>query len=175
MQQAWLAPQLKKLAAISVISLFSLSSHATAQQPKIEQTPYQDWLLVCAEQQDKKQCQMMQTLSVEQGEQSQRVLQAIVTRNGEQRLLEISVPLGVDLRPGLLIQIDEGEVGSTPYLTCNANGCAAVIALDNKVWRTLRDGNNLKVGVRGLGQPENTVLQLSLKGFTAAGNALMQQ
>jgi invasion protein IalB len=116
---------------------------------------------------------MQQTLSVQQGERSQRVLQAIVARQNQQRLLELSVPLGVDLRPGLLIQVDENPVGNLPYLTCNAAGCIALINLDDALWQQLRNGNKAKVAIRGVGQAENTVLELSLKGFTAASNALM--
>jgi invasion protein IalB len=48
-----------------------------------------------------------------------------------------------------------------------------VVNLDDAFWRQLRAGKKAKVGVRGLGQSENTVLELSLQGFTAASNALV--
>jgi invasion protein IalB len=166
-----------RLFGVSLIALASVSAQANenAQQtePKLTQTQHGDWVLLCSENAEQNRCQMQQTLSVQQGEQSQRVLQAIVTRQGDQRLLEIIVPLGIDLRPGLLIQVDENPVGAMPYLTCNAAGCITLINLDDAVWQQLRVGQKAKMGIRGVGQAENTVLELSLKGFTAASNALM--
>ncbi len=168
----------KTIQAIGFVTVTGLFASVMATEtPKVEQTTFQDWTMVCVPQQEsetqQKRCHLLQTLSVQKQEQSQRILQATVVRQGEQRILEILVPLGIDLRPGLLIQVDEGAVGSTPYLTCNANGCIAIIDMDDSLWRQLRAGQNVKIGIRGLGQPENTVLQLSLKGFTAAGDALM--
>lgn len=175
--------KITRLLGASLIALASFNAQANETllqtpapqtEPKLTQTQHQDWVLICAEQAEQKRCHMQQTLSVQQGEQNQRVLQAIVTRQGDQRLLEIIVPLGVDLRPGLLIQVDENPVGATPYLTCNEAGCISLLNLDNALWRQLRAGQTAKVGLRGVGQAENTVLELSLKGFTAASNALME-
>lgn len=166
----------------SLISLASFSAHTnqtpqklpTPQaEPRLSQTQHQDWVLICEQQTEQKHCHMQQTLSVQQGEQTQHILQAIVTRQDEQRLLEIIVPLGVDLRPGLLIQVDENPVGATPYLTCNAGGCITILSLDHKLWRQMRAGQKTKIGIRGLGETENTVLELSLKGFTAASNGFI--
>lgn len=149
-------------------------------QPTITKTAYADWLVVCAEAKKreapvKKQCQMVQTLSIEKDQVAQPFLQTTLVRQGEKRLLEIVVPLGVDLRPGLGIQVDNNAVGTMPYITCNANGCAAIANVDDAFWQQLRGGLKAKVAIRGFGQTENTLLEISLKGFTAASNALMVQ
>lgn len=140
--------------------------------PKLSQTQYQDWVLICSNQGENKRCHMQQTLSAQQGEQTRRVLQAIVTYQGPQRLLEIIVPLGVDLRPGLKLQVDQSQARVTPYVACNQSGCIGLLNLDDALWRQLRKGQKAKVTIRGVGQTETTVLAISLKGFTAAGNAL---
>ena len=165
---------------ISLASFNLLAAEETKQpepkvQPQIQQTQFQDWVLLCSQQAEKKECRLVQSLSVKQDDKTQRLLQATLVKQGEQRLLEILTPLGVDLRPGLLIQVDENPVGTTPYLTCNGAGCFSVINMDDASWSQFRAGKIAKIAFKGVGQPENTVLQLSLKGFTAASKALLEQ
>lgn len=167
-----------KIAWLTLGLLLSMGVSAAQSKPMIEQKTFNDWTLICSKQsindELKKRCQMVQTLSITQQEKTQRIIQASVIREAEQRLLEVIVPLGVDLRPGLLLQIDEGEVGTTPYLRCDINGCFALVNMNDSLWEKFQSGKTFKVAIKGIGQTNNTVFSLSLKGTRAAARALMK-
>ncbi|WP_018866007.1 MULTISPECIES: invasion associated locus B family protein [unclassified Thioalkalivibrio] len=143
------------------------------QQQEPETTIHQDWEVACIETPQGERCRMQQTLEI-QDEQAQGLfLQATVRREGDQHIIEILVPLGVDLRPGIRMQVDDaGEEMDAGYVTCVQQGCVAGRELNSEQMSALRGGQALTVAFRALHQEQPFVFDVSLMGFTDASNQL---
>ncbi|WP_018937819.1 MULTISPECIES: invasion associated locus B family protein [unclassified Thioalkalivibrio] len=142
-------------------------------QQEPETTVYQDWEVACIDTPNGERCQMQQTLQI-QDEQAQGLfLQATIRREGDQHVIEVLVPLGVDLRPGIRMQVDDaGEEMDAGYVTCVQQGCVAGRELNDSQMSSLRGGQALTVAFRALHQEQPFVFDVSLMGFTDASNEL---
>ena len=83
----------------------------------------------------------------------------------------VSLPMGVALVPGVLLQVDEGEPMRIPYNVCLNSSCRAGFAIDDKLMATLKGGSKLNVVFTSL-QGKANKLTTSLSGFTAAVKAI---
>lgn len=137
-------------------------------QPEVSETRHKDWVEVCVSENDQRRCEAIQVLSITQGEQAQPILRATMSRVNDERFIEFALPLGMDLRSGLVMQIDQGEERQFGYSTCVPQGCAGVMALSDELFNALKAGSTAKLGFRAFGNPQVQVLELSLSGLTAA-------
>ncbi|WP_231373441.1 invasion associated locus B family protein [Thioalkalivibrio sp. ALE19] len=141
------------------------------QEPEV--TTHQDWESLCWELDDGGEfCQMQQTLQVENQGQQGPYLQTTVRSEGDRHVMELLLPLGVDLRPGIVMQVDEGEERNAGFVTCIQQGCVAATELTDEMLAELRGGRELNVGFRPLQSEQVLVFDVSLMGFTAASNRL---
>ncbi len=139
------------------------------------------WAVVCADDNDAKTCRMQQTLFADQtvkGEQKRlgKVLGLAVLYAGEEArrpLLVMKLPLGVDLRPGMVLRVDNYKEIKAPYLRCTNAGCEVQVELTAELVAQLKNGLNLRVGFRPFGSSKTVAIDASLKGFTRAFNRLM--
>jgi invasion protein IalB len=83
----------------------------------------------------------------------------------------LTLPLGVYLPTGLLLQIDDGETLKIPVEICLPNGCHTRMALIGELLKKLRAGRMAKLAFHDSQQRRITV-PVSLAGFTAAFAAL---
>lgn len=132
---------------------------------------YGDWGVQCTEEAKLHTCQAVQEIWLEQDEKKQRVLTLqLIPRNEEQKVLQLSFPLGVDLRPGIVIAVDNGNEQKFSYATCNNQSCLSLILMSEKELSMFKRGNVLKVGFMTFGSDKTIVLEASLKGFSKANN-----
>ncbi|MBR9866209.1 MAG: invasion associated locus B family protein [Oceanospirillales bacterium] len=149
-------------------SCFAWSEEST-QQPSV--VTHGDWGVQCADQADVRICQAIQVLWLEQDGQKQRVLTLQLIPGAEnQKILQLSFPLGVDLRPGIVIAVDGGSEQKFPYATCSNQNCLSLILMTTEKLADFQKGNVLKVGFRPFGSEKTVVLEASLKGFTKAND-----
>jgi len=139
----------------------------------------ENWIRLCEDESDPNSCRIVQNLFLERDVDGQkqrlgRILQIIVlyasNRDTGQRELHISMnlPLGIDLRPGAVVMIDDGEEFQLPFLQCVNDGCAVSRLIDEDLLNQLRLGTQLKVGFRAWGNEAVTIIPASLIGFTRA-------
>lgn len=131
---------------------------------------YGDWQLVCTEQGDKS-CRAIQALDVTQNEQAMRVLEVVVFYAENQARMTMTLPLGLDLLPGLVVKIDENEEIRLPFSTCLADGCRVMGNIGEDVMAQLMAGSLMKVGFRSFGEQQTLVLDVSLRGSSRAFKA----
>lgn len=156
---------------IRLLILMLLPFTATAEDaPQVEEERFRDWTRVCVTQAEQTRCEAVQVLSVEREGESRPLMRATLTRAGEQRILELALPLGMDLRAGLVMQIDEAEEFTFGFTTCLPQGCAAVLPVSADLLNTLKAGASAKVGFRPFGTQQTQVAEISLSGFTAASS-----
>jgi invasion protein IalB len=140
---------------------------------EVKRTQYQDWSVLCNKNGKAEICQMQQGIMLNQNERKVRLLQTTVTLSPDKKvLMELMFPLGVDLRSGILMQVDDNPEIRAGFVTCIEAGCIVVLELNDALLQQFKKGNKAKVGFRGMGQKDNAVLELSLKGFSAASAQL---
>ena len=139
------------------------------------------WAVICADADNAETCRMEQTLFADQtveGEQKRlgQVMSLTVLYVGEEArrpLLVMELPLGVDLRPGMVLRVDNHEEVKAPYLRCTNAGCEVQVELTAALVAQLKKGLKLQIGVRPFGSLKLMIMDASLMGFTRAFDRLM--
>jgi invasion protein IalB len=159
---------IKRIVTIVGITFSSLVwSEEAPKNPNV--VTYGDWGVQCTEEAKLHICQAVQVLWLEQDEKKQRVLTLqLLPRNDEQKVLQLSFPLGVDLRPGIVVAVDDGNQQKYPYTTCVNQSCSSLILMTGEQLSMFKKGNVLKVGFKTFESDKTVVLEASLKGFTKA-------
>lgn len=89
--------------------------------------------------------------------------------------ITVTVPLETALQAPLRFQIDEREPKMYPYSYCTAQGCVANIGLTALELRAMQKGSQGFLTIVSIRDQQNPVrVPLSLKGFSAAYNAISQ-
>ncbi|MBE7637863.1 hypothetical protein GUA87_13485 [Sneathiella sp. P13V-1] len=149
--------------------------------PAAQETP--KWNVICQDDSNPQSCRMTQNHYVQQKTKdgktvTGKILSATIIyladkKTGERHPhLSLQLPLGVDLRPGLIYRIDDGEQQKRSFLRCTKSGCDAAFQVDDQLLEAMLGGNEMLVGFRGWGAQQVTVVKLTLIGFTKAFSAL---
>lgn len=87
--------------------------------------------------------------------------------------VDIATPLGTLLPPGVRLQIDGGKVYRYNFTWCDQGACIARFGLTPEQVNAMKAGANAKITVHAVLAPEEPiVLNMPLKGFTAAWNEI---
>ncbi len=133
------------------------------------------WQVQCLRTEDGKDpCEMFQLLKDADGNKVASISVMAFPDNGDAAAgATIATPLETLLSPGLSLQIDTAEPVRMPFHHCDAGSCYANFALTSDQLGRLKKGNAIKMAVVPLYAPDKPVdLQISLKGFTAAYDAI---
>lgn len=145
---------------------------ALAEKPK----KYNDWLYSCEKnKQGKSACFVSQTLS-RKGKDNKKGGKVFVIKIGfmpgqKKPVAFMQVPLGVSLPPGLTFGIDKGKPSRWPYEFCGPEGCVVMVRMDDAMIVSMKRGSSAYAIIAGRDR-KGQKLPISLKGFTAAYNAL---
>lgn len=148
----------------------------TAQAQEAPASP-PTWRLVCADENDASTCSMNQELFLQQTVDGQlqtvgRLLNLTIVylNTDEERVpfMSLQMPLGVDLRPGAVMRVDEESETALEFLRCTEAGCDSSARVTPELLAQLRAGSMLRVGFRPWGSEQVTAVEASLIGFTAA-------
>ena len=131
-----------------------------------EQT-FGDWKITCAE----SQCRMSQSLVREETGEA-LLIARIFVNNGTPTLI-VTTPLGVFLKPRLIVQIDATRARAYGFEICDSDGCHVGINLDAELLRALQRGSVAKMTLQD-GLQQDVTLGISLAGFTAGMEALVK-
>jgi len=159
------------LAMLAMLALGSAPGAIAAEQK------FKDWTVACNPLEGKgagEVCQMSQ--AVVDKKEGKAALVMIISREPKRKqpVLEIIVPLGVLLPPGLTVRIDGSKASMrVPFMVC-ANGCSAVGPLSDDVANRFKRGQTLQISFRG-GQRAEITREVFLSGFTAAYAAISQK
>ena len=149
-------------------------------EPKVGQTyarsTHGDWTLRCMKTAEGKDpCELYQLLKDAQGASVAETSVLPMTGN-VQAVVTFVAPLETDLQAGLGLQIDTGKEARYPFMLCAPVGCISRIGLTEAEVAPLKKGNAATVSVLPFGAPKEQMvrLNLSLKGFTAGMDALVE-
>lgn len=133
-----------------------------------------DWDIVCAP--DGAACVMAQKGADSDGRE---IMEVRIRRLQEQTsnkvkivaAIQIAVPIGVILPPGVTLQIDTAKPLPAAYRSCNPTACLVQEAVDEGMINAMKKGAKAVFAI--VAPPKIKVpVEISLKGFTAAYNAL---
>lgn len=136
---------------------------------------FDDWTVRCNDERDAPtggKCFIFQ--SVVETDQERTVMMFVIGKppNQAEPRAVIVVPLGIDLRPGIEMVVDEGEPRRYPFVVCFPDGCQAHINVDEELMGAFKRGLKGIVKFRALPGGQGVKIPFSLKGFTAGLDAL---
>ena len=127
-------------------------------------TQYQDWRVVCPPMTDKGVgCNLSNSIARDAGGGTLAMLS--IGSTGPEAKLNIIVPHGVLLDPGLMFVIADTPPVTRPYETCDANGCVVLVNLDAAMVTALRTKSQGQVQVATMAQTQPVTIPFSLAGF----------
>lgn len=132
---------------------------------------HQDWQILCEAGPGGETCFISQAASDDTGEP---VMQIMVGRLDGENVMVVYLPLGIDLRPGMLFQIGDTVQREFPFQTCLPNGCRVITRVDSEMLAAMRAGTTFLVGVLPLESDRVAVIEGSLMGFTAGFREVTQ-
>ena len=180
--------KLKKLIALfgMIFLMFTGVSFAKEKKdpPKVKTQQYNAWTLRCVEVNGKDQCELVQTLTVN-NTNLQYTLVYSAFKNKENQTREsftLVVPLGVNLQKRIALRFDGKEQLNIPYAKCEAFGCVTALnndskaetvkALFKKIQNSLQQSQFLEIAVQGFSE-QPIVIKTSLQGFSDARKKLL--
>jgi len=141
------------------------------------------WDVICQDDGNPSTCRMEQNLYVSkelEGGQKKAgkvlgvtILYITNQKTGEREPhMNLMLPLGVDLRAGVVFRVDQKKETQLRYLTCTQRGCETALPVGDKLLESMLDGREMQVGFRGWGSQQTSVVKVSLIGFTRAFSTL---
>jgi invasion protein IalB len=102
------------------------------------------WTKSCFEQAGKKYCGVLSKAQVKTGQVAVAVA-LVESVDGTQRLLRLTLPLGVRLEPGTRIMVDEDTPTEGYYIVCLASGCVSNYEINSDFIDKLKKGQKLTI------------------------------
>jgi invasion protein IalB len=166
-----------RAAAAAVLAGLSFAGpvhHAQAQQeaPKqVLKATHGAWEVHCLE--GTETCAMQQVGNVD-GQPALRVAVqrlAGVTAGGKDvpAVLAVNTPINVDLPPGVVVRVDDGNSARLPFVRCVPNSCLAQAPVSEDAIAELKGGATAHFA---FSRQEEVSVEISLNGFTAAYDEL---
>ncbi len=162
--------------ALLFLCLNSYITEAAAKKtgmPRPSNSVFGKWQLICPETQKnglKKKCRISQSVVTKRGKK--RIFLLRVYRSKTPIAL-VTTPLGIFLKPGIVLKIDDGKAEAFAFEACNQDGCHTGIALSARKVKRLKTG---KVALFSFfdGAQNKISLTISLKGFGKAYDEMMK-
>lgn len=164
---------MKKILSTVALGVALMTNTAIAEDD-IKKTTYKDWIGACVEINGQERCQIQQTLMIEPKNKAEDedkkgfMVQLTVIKEGDRHFMNVLVPKGVDLRPGVMLQVDQGDQMRVPYATCNNIGCLSIVGIDKPLEELLKKGKEMTIGFIPFGTKDPIGVKASLIGFTEA-------
>lgn len=174
MREMKILNRLKESLNTAIVCLMATGASALneSQQdgPKVTQTIHQDWQSICVKEEDKPElCIIRQPLTVKllNGQVVDALI--VISRQNEGYILEIKLPLGLDLRGGLILQVDANAKINRPFTTCITKGCIVLTDLNEALISSFKSGVKLKISFALISSVEKLHhISASLLGFSRA-------
>jgi len=164
---------------LAILATLLLAGAASAQTqpvvPRPEVKEIGDWSVRCFPMDSPSPCDMYEELDDKNSHQRVLSVSLAYIPKMDRHAIQISVPLGVALPKGLVIQTDSFTSGTLRYRRCDRQGCYVEMVLDNAAVDSLaKSGPNARIKiVADGGKPFD--MRFSLNGFAAAHDSMASQ
>lgn len=165
----------RRLAFGLLAALASLFPLGSAEAEPQDGQKFQDWLVRCqsgAKGSVAPSCFIFQNV-VETDKDRQVMMFLVAYPEGQPRPRAVIIlPLGIDLRGGIEVTIDDAAPERHPFISCFQDGCQVHIDLDDTALAKFKRGFKGVIAFRALPDGRAVRLPVSFKGFTAALKSL---
>ncbi|MBZ5488040.1 invasion associated locus B family protein [Halomonas aquamarina] len=161
-------------ALITALLPLLAATAAQAQQgaSNVETQRFQDWEVECPTGAGQQGCIMSQMVNnPDSNEPLMRAMVGYPPQAQGNAVIAFMLPLGVNLAPGMQLQVDNNEPVGFPYQFCHEQGCRADLPLEPSMLQQLRSGNSATVSAIAP-DGQRLDLNLSLMGFTSASQEI---
>jgi invasion protein IalB len=127
---------------------FSEAEIAARGQLKIPNLTYSTWKKLCFRGVQRAETKMVCRTTIEgKSDIGQIILRVdlIEREDASATRLQIFVPVGLFLQPGIKLSVDKGAALHVPYTICLTNGCAAATVADPSFLRELESGRTFSI------------------------------
>ena len=156
---------------------FSEAEIAARGQQKLPNLTYSAWKKLCFRGAQGADTKMVCRTSIEgKSDLGQIILKVdlIEREDAPSTRLQLFVPAGNFLQPGIRLTIDKGTAMLVPYTICLANGCVAATVPEPKFLRELETGRMLSLEAVN-SNVVNVIATLSLDNFASARQGVASQ
>lgn len=132
------------------------------------------WSIIC----DKpagastEQCAMMQNVIAEDRPEVGLSVVILKTADRKAKILRILAPLGVLLKDGMELYVDNNNIGRAYFTRCFSEGCYVEVEIDDELMRILRAGKNAVFALRESADQDRVGIPIELSGFGDGYDAL---
>ena len=157
------------VALVALVSaLVASGAEAKPQKGKV----FDNWKINCQTGEDHQEtCVAMMVGLSQDGRQVFDISFGFLGPHGEP-VVVITLPLGISLRDGAALRIDERPALPLAINTCRPDGCEAVRPLDDATLQAILTAKALTIGVVPYRAPQPLGIPVPLKGLAAAVNSL---
>jgi invasion protein IalB len=153
-------------------SVFAEDAKPTAAATKPNIKAFGNWGLLCKDRViEKPECHIFQNLSVKDSKKPVLHFAVGYVGDHDEPVAVLTLPLGVSLRVGVKIQVDEEKPALAPFEYCDQVGCRVNMRIPEKSLEMMKKGKQMMVSFADLKRKE-IKLPLSMEGFTDAFNAM---
>lgn len=111
------------------------------------------------------QCAMMQNVIAEDRPEVGLSVIVLKTADRKARILRILAPLGVLLKDGMELYVDNNNIGRAYFTRCFSEGCYVEVELDDELMRILRAGKSAVFALRESTDQDRVGIPIQLTGF----------
>jgi invasion protein IalB len=132
------------------------------------------WSIIC----DKpagasvEQCAMMQNVIAEDRPEVGLSVVILKTADRRAKILRILAPLGVLLKDGMELYVDNNNIGRAYFTRCFSEGCYVEVEIDDELMRILRAGKAAVFALRESADQDRVGIPIELAGFGDGYDAL---
>jgi invasion protein IalB len=83
-------------------------------------------------------------------------------------MFQYTIPLGVDLKQGIFLRVDEEPPIATEIANCSGFGCTGIIMLNTSIIQSMKRGSNLAILFSSSINQDSFAITFSLSGFTTS-------
>lgn len=161
--------------AISLFGALGVAAVGYGSAAFAQQEPPQGWFKACTKQEEVDVCNVQFMLRADSGQLLTSVNLIEVKGKVNRRVLQIAVPTGRLIPPGVGLQVDGGSTQKVDYAICVPDRCVAEAQLTDEVISSLKRGSELTLTSVNFQNQPNPV-KVTLQGFTGAydGEPLQQ-
>ena len=145
---------------------------------KVDNSSFDNWTLSCvkAENVGSKSCRILQRALWEKTKRRAFTTVFMIPANQKKEqvaIMRLIAPLGVNLMSKLNVSIDSGKILNIPYEACNIKGCFITMVVKDKFIEKIKEVTSMHISYRAAGNKNPIKLEIPLKGFTKAYDALL--
>lgn len=118
------------------------------------------------------QCAMMQNVIADDRPEVGLSVVVLKTVDRKARILRILAPLGVLLKDGMDLFVDNNNIGRAYFTRCFSEGCYVEVEIDDELLKILRAGKNAVFALRESVDQDRVGIPIELAGFAQGYDAL---